>query len=1269
MKSAQHLRSMIVLVTMSALMCITLIVEGNGERSQSPHAKNADSFRAFRLTSSEANTSILQWDREIIRTASQRQGRSTIEGFPLRRDTAVDLIVEPFSVTGPATRFVLGRKGQPDQAFSFDATRISFLRGKVSGQPNSHVFMALCDRQSTGYIDLGNGAGRYQIASRDNRGRALGPGVISVFQSLSTTSQVPAVPFCGVQSHEVPDTNEPALVGLAAARGVSFVPGLKHIELAVETDFEYFSLFNDLDAAATYLVQMYGAVSDIYIRDVDTRIELVFARLWDNPDDLFNDVDPSPLPEFQNYWNANMDAVSRDIAQLFSGRRDYPFGGQAFLSALCSSNGYSVVGYAAGFFPDPSMPSPFNYDIAVAAHEIAHNAGTAHTHDPPNNIDTCNDPGTTPQRGTIMSYCGQTWSGQNSNRDLYFHTTIVQNMKDHINSVACVIDDCNMNGTDDAMDVMLTSPDVNGNGVPDECEDCDDDGTLNDAEIIGGSLDLNANGIPDECEPDCNNNNIPDDKDIADGTSPDLYGNGIPDECEPDCDNDGTSDYTEIQFDMTLDVDRNAVLDSCQDCDGDSTIDHEALNGSHNLWIASGEVNTPVREFYASTGVLTKSSNGGPGALVQRGQDLVIGPNRHVFVTSADDDRVMEFDLDGNYLGDFVAPGIGGLDEPTGLIFGPDDNLYVSSSLTNNVLRYNGTTGVFIDAFASGGGLVTPFGLIFGRNGNLFVASGSNEVIEYDGQNGSFIRVFISAADNGGLDQPKGLTFKSDGNLLVCSFGTNETLEFDGETGAPLGKWAQVGTETRLTQVSPWGIRVGPNGNVFIVRTGEDFGSGEGKHKHHDHIEDDIYHGDDDGHGLHLTNAQIYEFDVRTGNFLRTHIGGNDHGLLFPTGFDFVPGWEIDCNLNLLPDGCDIASGFSQDGDSNNVPDECDIDCNNNDTLDRLDIIPFGISFDCNGNLSPDDCDIAAGISLDCTGNGIPDECEPDCNMNSTPDSCDIDGGGSSDCNANGIPDDCEPDCNENTIPDACDIDVLDPDGNGMVSPDCNSNLVPDECDLTLLFIDESPELSPIHNSSPQSHIIVSPPEAFSDAVLMFEAVADVDSINETIDVDINGMPIGTVFVMGAAQCASTHDELIVPAAVFNAAVAGGDATVNLTASNLVGNLCNPTSIEIILTFETDADCNDNGLPDECDALMAGTPDCNGNSAPDDCDYPACLMDAAIMPGDFTCDLVVDSQDMPGFLDAMMLGANLCQADMNADMQVNGEDIPGFVNCLLGMCP
>ena len=55
-------------------------------------------------------------------------------------------------------------------------------------------------------------------------------------------------------------------------------------------------------------------------------------------------------------------------------------------------------------------------------------------------------------------------------------------------------------------------------------------------------------------------------------------------------------------------------------------------------------------------------------------------------------------------------PGSGGLVRAQGLTFGPDGNLYVSSSVNDQVLRYDGSTGAFLDAFVSqgSGGLDGP---------------------------------------------------------------------------------------------------------------------------------------------------------------------------------------------------------------------------------------------------------------------------------------------------------------------------------------------------------------------------------------------------------------------------------------------------------------------------------------------------------------------------------------------------------------------------------
>ncbi len=98
--------------------------------------------------------------------------------------------------------------------------------------------------------------------------------------------------------------------------------------------------------------------------------------------------------------------------------------------------------------------------------------------------------------------------------------------------------------------LSLVPPDCNNNGVPD------------DEDIASGtSLDCNDNGIPDECETDndCNGNGIPDDCDIAAGTSADCNDNATPDECDiaaglsNDCQPNGIPDDCEIP-DIEVDI-------------------------------------------------------------------------------------------------------------------------------------------------------------------------------------------------------------------------------------------------------------------------------------------------------------------------------------------------------------------------------------------------------------------------------------------------------------------------------------------------------------------------------------------------------------------------------------------------------------------------------------------------------------------------------------------------------------------------------------------
>jgi len=115
----------------------------------------------------------------------------------------------------------------------------------------------------------------------------------------------------------------------------------------------------------------------------------------------------------------------------------------------------------------------------------------------------------------------------------------------------------------------------------------------------------------------------------------------------------------------------------------------------------------------------------------------------------------------GAFIDVFIPPGSGGLILPDGMIFGPDNNLLIASREYDGVLRYNGTTGAFIDAFvpSGSGGLSIPIGLQFRPDNNLYVTSfGSNSVLRYNGMTGDFIDALVPPG-SGGLNQPAGLVF------------------------------------------------------------------------------------------------------------------------------------------------------------------------------------------------------------------------------------------------------------------------------------------------------------------------------------------------------------------------------------------------------------------------------------------------------------------------------------------------------------------------------
>lgn len=151
---------------------------------------------------------------------------------------------------------------------------------------------------------------------------------------------------------------------------------------------------------------------------------------------------------------------------------------------------------------------------------------------------------------------------------------------------------------------------------------------------------------------------------------------------------------------------------------------------------------------------------------------------------SSTNGRVMRFDTNGVYLGGIGTNGVQFAgSSPQALTIGPDGNLYMSQAFgtiaSNCVYRCNLNTrtwSIFVPNSGSGYSLNDPRGIAFASDGNLYVADRVNNLIRvFNGTTGAFIKnLAISAPTSGAY--PQGLSWDAANNRLLATMTTSSSV-------------------------------------------------------------------------------------------------------------------------------------------------------------------------------------------------------------------------------------------------------------------------------------------------------------------------------------------------------------------------------------------------------------------------------------------------------------------------------------------------------------
>jgi len=339
----------------------------------------------------------------LLRVAPEETVR--VAGWPVAPGVRADVRLTRFEIYAPDARIW---KVEGDRRTEVPRSRMAFFQGFAEDTPDTRVFAGL-DPDTGAFQGLAiSPQGSFEIRPFGNAGRRHLVTVPGYFLPENGKAE-PLSWTCSQSEAEMP-LNFPQETGAAAGMPGESLAGrvlssLHTVTVAVDTDNELMLLkFSDNTANATsYVAALIAAMNVIYERDLNIRLLQgdLNLRVSSTADPYVQVPDSNPLSasyavvtsaqlnEFTNYWSGNNGGITRGLAMMLSGKSpaNNISSGLAWVTGLCSpSLGYSfsqVFKYAG---------STGASDAFVVGHELGHNFGSPHTHNPSGYsppIDTC----------------------------------------------------------------------------------------------------------------------------------------------------------------------------------------------------------------------------------------------------------------------------------------------------------------------------------------------------------------------------------------------------------------------------------------------------------------------------------------------------------------------------------------------------------------------------------------------------------------------------------------------------------------------------------------------------------------------------------------------------------------------------------------------------------------------------------------------------------------------------------------------------------------